>query len=104
MESKYQFASVVQGHHISKLFWTPAIDEMLSVITEIGNSPDLFGVVLSIPEIGFVGHIQVLLHMRFTRSIKDRMKGEPHCTNYNLIVQRVSPHVVYKYHFCVYAR
>ena len=54
--SEYQFASVVQGRHISKLFWTPAIGEMLTVIAEDGNRHGRFAVaLLSVPEMGIVG-------------------------------------------------
>ena len=32
--------SVILGHHVSKLFWTPTIDEVLTVIAEDGNRHD----------------------------------------------------------------
>ena len=51
MESEYQFASVARGHQIRKLFWTPAIGEILTVIAKDGNHHDQFAVALSVPEI-----------------------------------------------------
>ena len=54
--------SVIRGHHVSNPFWTPTIDEVLTVIAEDGNRRDRFAVALSVP-------------MRLTRSTKDRVKG-----------------------------
>ena len=34
--------SVIRGHHVSKPFWTPTIDEVLTVIAEDGNRHDRF--------------------------------------------------------------
>ena len=39
---EYQFVSVIRGHHVSKPFWTPTIDEVLTVIAEDGNRHDRF--------------------------------------------------------------
>ena len=41
-EMEYQFVSVIRGHHVSKPFWTPTIDEVLTVIAEDGNRHDRF--------------------------------------------------------------
>ena len=48
-EMEYQFVSVIRGHHVSKPFWTPVIDEVLTVIAEDGNRRDRFAVALSVP-------------------------------------------------------
>ena len=56
-EMEYQFVSVIRGRHVSKPFWTPTIDEVLTVIAEDGNRHDRFAVALSVPEIGVVGHV-----------------------------------------------
>ena len=34
--------SVIRGHHVSKPFWTPTIDEVLTVIAKDGNRHDRF--------------------------------------------------------------
>ena len=34
--------SVIRGHHLSKPFWMPTIDEVLTVIAEDGNRHDRF--------------------------------------------------------------
>ena len=44
---EYQFVSVIRGHHVSKLYWMPTIEEVLTVIAEDGerrflvSSPEL---------------------------------------------------------------
>ena len=51
-EMEYRFSSVIRGHHISKTFWTPAIDEILTVVVQDGNVHDRFAVALSVPGVG----------------------------------------------------
>ena len=54
---EHHVSSVIRGHHVSKLFWTPAIDEIVTAITEDSNTHDRFAVALSAPGVGVIGHV-----------------------------------------------
>ena len=56
-KGELQVSSVVRGHHASKSFWMPAINEILTVISEDSNPHDRFAVVLSARRVGVVGHV-----------------------------------------------
>ena len=54
---EYEFESMLRSHHVSKIFWTPVIGEILVAATEDENRHDKLAVVLSSPEVGIVGHV-----------------------------------------------
>ena len=38
VKMEHHVSSVIRGHHVSKSFWTPAIDEIATAITEDSNT------------------------------------------------------------------
>ena len=44
MEFSFQMESVIRGHHVSKIVWTPFVGEVLSLCPESGNEYDRFTV------------------------------------------------------------
>ena len=57
MEYTYELESVLRGHHVSKMFWTPVVGEILQVARQEENMHDKFAVALSSEEVGVVGHV-----------------------------------------------
>ena len=53
----YEIESNFRRHHISKIFWTPVIGELLKVAIEEGNWHNKFALALLSPEVGVVGHV-----------------------------------------------
>ena len=52
----YQKVSVVRGHHIHKVVWTPEVGEVLQVRTEDGNEHDEHAVAV-VKDGLIVGHV-----------------------------------------------
>ena len=52
----YEFNSVVRGHHVYKIVWTPTIDETLQVIREDASDHDEYAVAIVKDEC-IVGHV-----------------------------------------------
>ena len=65
LKIEHHVSSVVRGHHVSKSFWTSAIDEILTAITEdMQCTHDRFAVALFTPGVGVIGHVSILFAPR----------------------------------------
>ena len=62
---EHHVSSAIRGHHVSKSFRTPAIDEIVTAITEDSNTHDHFAV-------RAVDRSRYQKCMRLTSSTKDR--------------------------------
>lgn len=54
--TSYQKASVVRGHHIYKVIWTPEVGEILQLRTEDNNEHDEYAVAV-VKESHVIGHV-----------------------------------------------
>ena len=53
---EHHVSSIIRGHHVSKSFWTPAIDE---IMTAICNTIDRFAVALSASGVRRTGEARI---------------------------------------------
>ncbi len=56
MQDEYSFDSCIRGHHVSKEFWTPSLNERLLCEKEEGNTSDVYAVAVK-ENNRIVGHV-----------------------------------------------
>ena len=55
----YPFESVIRGHHVFKLMWSPFVGEILAVKQEKGNRHDRFAVAVLRRQLDYYGQLSL---------------------------------------------